>query len=191
MNATASDNAPESLTALLIQLSEGNRGAESRIVPLIYKELRHVAHRHMRHERAYHTLQPTALVNEAWLRLIDQPHISWKSRAHFFGVASHIMREILVDHARKRQAGKRGGVQQQITLEATLLATKGDLTDVLVLDEILQRLRELDARASRVVELHFFGGLSFEEMAVILDVSVRTVKSDWRMARAWLRNELS
>jgi RNA polymerase sigma factor (TIGR02999 family) len=145
----------------------------------------------MRRERANHTLQPTALVNEAWLRLVEQPEVNWKNRAHFFGVASLVMRQILVDHARRRKADKRGGTQQQVTLEEPLIAAANNSVDVLALHELLERLNDFDPRASRVVEMHFFGGLSFEEMAEVLQVAVRTVKRDWRMARAWLRDELS
>ena len=181
----------ESVTALLAQLSGGNREAEARLAPQVYNELRRMASRHMRRERAGHTLQATALVNEAWLRLVDAPHMSWQNRAHFFAVASTHMRQILVDHARRRQAGKRGGVQQQITLVEPLLAAPADSIDVFALHELLEHLKTFDARASRIVELHFFGGLSFEEMALVLDVSVRTVKRDWSMARAWLHSELS
>jgi RNA polymerase sigma factor (TIGR02999 family) len=145
----------------------------------------------MRRERANHTLQPTALINEAWLRLVEQPDVNWKSRAHFFGSASLLMHEILVDHARKRLANKRGGAQQQVTLEEPLLATENNAIDVLILQELLERLREFDPRAGRVVEMHYFGGLSFKEMAEVLHVSLRTVKNDWQMARAWLLDQLS
>ena len=186
------DSAPdESVTALLVQLSEGNRDAEARLVPQVYNELRRMASRHMRRERADHTLQATALVNEAWLRLVDAPRMSWQNRAHFFAVASTHMRQILVDHARRRRAGKRGGAQQQVTLEEPLLAAQSESVDVFALHELLERLEAFDPRAGRIIELHFFGGLSFEEMALVLDVSVRTVKRDWSMARAWLHAELS
>src|ERR1700733_9964862 len=184
-------NPDESVTALLVQLSEGNRDAEARLAPQVYNELRRMASRHMGRERADHTLQATALVNEAWLRLVDAPRMSWQSRAHFFAVASTHMRQILVDHARRRRAGKRRGVQQQITLEERLLAAPSESVDVFALHELLERLDALDPRAGRIIELHFFGGLSFEEMALVLDVSVRTVKRDWSMARAWLHGELS
>jgi RNA polymerase sigma-70 factor (ECF subfamily) len=181
-----------SITALLGQLSEGNREVEARLIPQIYEELRRVAGRYMRFERVNHTLQPTALVNEAYTKLIQEPHVPWKSRAHFFATASRLMRHILVDHARARRAGKRGGVQHQVTLAEDILPAPGQSPiDVLALHEALERLTVLDPRQGRIVELHFFGSLSFEEIAAVLQVSERTVKRDWRMARAWLKLELS
>jgi RNA polymerase sigma-70 factor (ECF subfamily) len=184
-------SAGESITALLLQLSQGNRDVEARLAPRVYAELRRAASRHMRRERANHTLQPTALVNEAWLRLMELPHRDWRSRAHFFAIASMLMRQILVDHARKRLSGKRGGMQHQVTLTEPLLATQHDPVDVLALDQALNRLHAIDVRGARILELHFFGGLSFVEIAHVLDVSTRTVKRDWSMARAWLHDELS
>jgi RNA polymerase sigma factor (TIGR02999 family) len=167
----------------------------SLLAPRVYDELRRAAARHMRRERANHTLQPTALVNEAWVRLMDLPNRGgehgWESRTHFFAVASILMRQILVDHARKRLAAKRGGTQHQVTLAEPLLATYPAPVDVLALDQALERFQAIDARATRVLELHFFGGLSFDEIAGVLDVSTRTVKRDWTMARAWLHDELS
>jgi len=145
----------------------------------------------MRRERANHTLQPTALLNEAWLRLVEQQQVDWKNRAQFFGVASMVMRQILVDHARKRRAEKRGGGREQVTFEEALLSAGGNSVDILALHELLERLAEFDLRAGRVVEMHFFGGLSFDEMAEVLGVSARTIKRDWLMARAWLREQLS
>jgi RNA polymerase sigma factor (TIGR02999 family) len=192
MSAPARDStAGESITALLVELGQGNRGVEARLAPLVFAELRRAASRHMRRERANHTLQATALVNEAWLRLMDQPNASWQNRAHFFAVASRIMRQILVDHARKRVAEKRGGPQRQVPLNEPLLATDRDPVDILALDEALERFKAIDARGSRILELHFFGGLSFDETALVLDISTRTVKRDWSMARAWLHGELS
>jgi len=183
-----------------LKLSEGDRDVEARLAPRVYGELRRVAARHMRRERAGHTLQPTALVNEAWVRLMALPNNAlpnnessnrgWESRAHFFAVASLLMRQILVDHARKRLAGKRGGIQQQVTLSEPLLATKHDPLEVLALDQALERFKAIDARGARILELHFFGGLSFDEIALVLDVSTRTVKRDWSMARAWLHDAL-
>ncbi len=192
MSAPARDSTTgESITALLVELGQGNRGVEDRLAPLVYAELRRAASRHMRRERANHTLQATALVNEAWLRLMDQPNHSWENRAHFFAMASRIMRQILVDHARKRLAEKRGGPQQQVPLNEPLLATERDPVDILALDQALERFKAIDARGARILELHFFGGLSFDEIAHVLDVSTRTVKRDWSMARAWLHGELS
>lgn len=180
-----------SITALLQQLSEGNRNVEAELIPQIYGELRQLAARYMRRERRNHTLQPTALVHEAYERLIQQPQIPWQSRAHFFATASQMMRHILVDYARTRQAAKRGGIQQQVTLDDAVLPAADQSVDVIALHEALERLTRMDARASRIVELHFFGGLTFEEIAEVLGVAVRTVKGDWSMARAWLKGELA
>ena len=184
LTAGSPDN---SITALLTQLSEGNREVEARLIPQIYDELRRLAGRYMRFERVNHTLQPTALVNEAYARLIQERHIHWKSRAHFFTVASQLMRHILVDHARARRAAKRGGMQHQVTLVEDILPAPGQSQiDVLALHEALEQLTRLDPRQGRIVELHFFGGLSFEEIASVLEISERTAKRDWSMARIWL-----
>jgi RNA polymerase sigma factor (TIGR02999 family) len=180
-----------SITALLVQLSEGNREVEDRLIPQIYDELRRVAVRYMRQERANHTLQPTALLNEAYLRLVQEPRPNWQSRAHFFATAAQLMRHILVDHARARRAGKRGGSRNQVTLDEELLPAASQSIDILALHEALERLSALDARQGRIVELHFFGGLSFEEIASVLQVSERTVKRDWAVARIWLFKEIS
>ena len=185
------DPQPELTTSLLAQFGAGKPDAEAQLTPLIYRELRRLAAGYMRRERANHTLQATALVNEAWIRLVQQPQMTWQSRAHFFGIASKLMRQILVDHARRRSAAKRGVGAKQITLNDNLAAAPGQLMDVLVLDDALQRLNAIDARAAQIVEMHFFGGLSFEEMALVLGVSARTVKRDWRMARAWLHTDLA
>lgn len=181
----------ELTTALLSRLGGGNAEAEAEIAPIIFRELRRVAQGHLRRERPNHTLQPTALVNEVWLRLAGRDSINWENRAHFFSVSSRLMRRILVDYARRRNAGKRGGPQRQITLLDHLAAQQDQSAEVLALDQALDRLREFDPRASRIVEMHFFGGLSFEEMGLVLGVSARTVRRDWSMARAWLHNELS
>ena len=183
-----SDN---SITALLVQLSAGNREVEALLIPQVYGELRRLAAKYMRAERGNHTLQPTALVNEAYALLVQQPQVPWQSRAHFFATASHLMRHILVDHARKRNAAKRGGVQRQVTLSEAILQSQDRTIDVLVLHEALERLAHLDPRQARIVEHHFFGGLNFEEIALVLQCSERTVKRDWSMARAWLKGELS
>jgi RNA polymerase sigma-70 factor (ECF subfamily) len=183
-----SDN---SITALLAELSAGNRDVESRLIPQVYGELRRLAANYMRSERGNHTLQPTALVNEAYTRLVQQPQIPWQSRAHFFATASHLMRHILVDHARARRAGKRGGLQRQVTLDDALLPSPERTMDVLILDEALENLAQFDPRQARIVELHFFSGLTFAEIALVLKVTERTVKRDWSMARAWLKGELS
>ncbi len=192
MRAPSQDSAGSvSITALLHELSQGDREAEARIAPRVYAELRRAASRYMRRERPEHTLQATALVNEAWLRLMEQPNRTWESRAHFFAIASRLMRQILVDHARNRLAGKRGGAAWRVALSEELPATQYDPLEMLALDRALERFNAVDERGSRVLELHFFGGLSFDEIALVLDVSTRTVKRDWSMARAWLRDELS
>jgi RNA polymerase sigma-70 factor (ECF subfamily) len=178
------------ITALLARLSEGKRDVETELIPQVYAELRRLAGLYMRRERGNHTLQPSALVHEAYLRLVQQANIQWQSRAHFFATASHLMRHILVDHARARQAGKRGGVQHQVTFDDAVANVPERSIDILALHEALDRLATFDARQARVVELHFFGGLSFEEIASIMHISDRTAKRDWSMARAWLKHEL-
>ena len=183
-----SDN---SITALLLQLSAGNREVEAQLIPQVYGELRRLAARYMRAERRNHTLQPTALVNEAYAFLVQQPRMPWQSRVHFFATASHAMRHILVDYARKRRAAKRGGMQRPVTLSQAVLWSEDRTIDVLVLNEALEHLAQLDPRQARIVELHFFGGLNFDEIAFVLDVSERTTKRDWSMARAWLKRELT
>jgi RNA polymerase sigma-70 factor (ECF subfamily) len=182
---------PDSITDLLGRLSKGDRAAEEKLVPAVYGELRRIASHYMRHERQNHTLQPTALVNEAYARLFPTPDISWEGRSHFFAVASQLMRRVLVDYARAKKADKRGGAQQQITLVDMFAAADGQDLDVLALNEALDRLAELDERQSKIVELHFFGGLPFEEIGQMLGVATRTVTRDWSMARAWLRTQLS
>jgi len=181
----------ELTTALLSRLGGGNAEVEAELAPIIFRELRRVAQGHLRRERANHTLQATALVNEVWIRLAGRTAVGWENRAHFFSVSSRLMREILVDYARRRNAGKRGGLQRQITLEDHLAVQQDQSTEVLALDQALERLQRFDSRAARIVEMHFFGGLSFEEMGLVLGISARTVRRDWRMARAWLRGELS
>jgi RNA polymerase sigma-70 factor (ECF subfamily) len=188
---SAAGGTDNSITALLAQLSEGNREVEERLAPQIYKELRRLAAHYMRLERVNHTLQPTALVNEAYIRLVQQPPIPWQGRVHFFAVASHLMRHILVDHARARQADKRGGIQHQVSLYDDVLPTHEKSIDVLALHEALEHLMNFDPRQGRIVELHFFGGLTFDEIALVLHVSERTAKRDWNMARTWLKRELS
>lgn len=180
-----------SITYLLAEFSQGNRNVEGELAELVYADLRRLAARYMRRERGNHTLQATALVNEAWARLADAPNVGWQDRAHFFAIAAHNMRQILVDHARRRRAAKRGGIQQQITLDDNLAGQQQNAVDLLALNEALERLKAMDARACRIVELHSFGGLSFEEMALVLEVSPRTIKRDWSMARAWLHGELA
>lgn len=188
---TDAEQTDKVVTRLLNQMAVGDRGAEEQLVRVIYDELRRRARQQMRRERANHTLQATALVNEAYLRLVAQRDVNWESRAHFFAAASKVMRDILVDHARARRAEKRGGPQHQITLDDQLVAAKPMPVEVLALHEALERLAEMDERKSRLLELHYFGGLTFEEAARVLNTSVRTLKRDWDMARSWLRRELS
>jgi RNA polymerase sigma-70 factor, ECF subfamily len=180
-----------SITSLLIDIREGKPGAEARLISEIYDDLRRVARRQMRHERPDHTLQPTALVHEAYCRLVRDGPMDWQNRAHFFATAAKAMRHILVDHARSRIADKRGGLQRQVTLEDHNLRIELPGIDVLALDEALRKLAAFDERKCRIIELHFFGGLSFEEIAHVLQLSVRTVKGDWAFTRAWLKSELA
>ena len=181
---------PGEITQLLKELSDGNREAEARLVPLVYEQLRHMAARHMRRERGDHTLQPTALVHEAYLKLVEQRRVNWQSRAHFYCVAARLMRRVLVDHAREVKAAKRAG-GQKVQLETLLAYSEEKSAALLDIDEALDRLAQLDPRQGQVVELRFFGGLSEEEIGGILNVSARTVKREWRVARAWLYAELS
>jgi RNA polymerase sigma-70 factor (ECF subfamily) len=161
------------------------------LAPSLYRELHQLAARKMRSERANHTLQPTALVNEAYLRLADVSGSLWKDRAHFLAASAHVMRHILVDHARSHGAGKRGAGAVQVTLDENLVPSASHSVDILALHEALERLSKLDARQGRIVELHFFGGLSFDEIGAVLELSERTVKRDWAMARIWLFKEIS
>ncbi len=182
---------PKEVTQLLIAWSEGDQASLEKLIPLVYAELHRLAKRYMGRERAGHTLQTTALVNEAWLRLVDVKQARWQNRAHFFAVSAQMMRRILVDFARERNNLKRGGGARQVSLDEALVVSPERDTDVLALDEALERLAALSPRQSRVVELRYFGGLSEEEIAEVLKVSLRTVQSDWRLARTWLYRELS
>ena len=179
-----------SVTALLTDWSRGDASALDRLVPLVYAELRRIAARQLRGERPNHTLQPTALVNEVYLRLVDQRQVEWQDRAHFLGVAAQTMRRILVDHARRRDAGKRGdGVPAVSIDDAREIATSGELP-LLALDDALARLEALDPGLAKIVELRAFGGLTIDEAAHVLDVSPSTAKRSWRTAKAWLNREL-
>ena len=178
------------VTVLLSELAKGDPEAASRLVPLVYGELRRIALRHMRRESADHTLQATALVHEAYLKLVEQRSVEWQSRAHFFAVASQAMRRILIDHARGNLRDKRGGGQRAIPLDEALVFSPEQSADLLELDVALHRLADLDPRQARIVELRFFAGLSVEEAAAVLGVSPKTVKRDWSMAKAWLHGEL-
>jgi len=186
MAASPSDN----VTRLLLDLGDGRPGALDALMPVVYDELRALAAAYLRRERDGHTLQPTALVHEAFLRLVDQRTATWENRAHFFGVAARLMRRIIVDHARARLAEKRGG-GRLVTLDTESPISDERATDVLRVDEVLAELERLDERQARVVELRFFGGLTIEEAAAVLGVSPMTVKRDWLVARAWLQRELA
>jgi RNA polymerase sigma factor (TIGR02999 family) len=182
---------PQEITQLLLAWNQGDEGARDRLIPVVYDELRRVARGYLRRERANHTLQPTALVHETFLRLVDQRSVHWQGRAHFFGIAARLMRQILVNHARTRQAAKRGGSAQQVSLaDLGALAGHAEL-DLVSLDEALQQLEKLDPRQGRIVELRFFSGLTFEEVAEVMSLSLATVKREWTTARAWLRRALS
>ncbi len=178
------------VTQLLIAWSDGDSEALDRLIPLVYQELRKLARHHMRKERAGHTLETTALIHEAYLRLIDAKQVQIKNRAHFFGVSARLMRQILVDAARARGYEKRGGGAQQVSLDAALTVTQKPEVDLLAIDEALSALATLDLRKSQVVEMRFFGGLTEAEIATVLDVSIETVKRDWRLAKSWLRMKL-
>lgn len=182
---------PSDITKLLQAWNTGDQGALERLVPLVYAELRQVAHHHFRHEAAGLTLQPTALVNETYLRLVQLKRMTWQNRTHFFAMCSRLMRQILVDAARARGVAKRGGGAAQLTIDDDLLPAGARLPDVVALDDALTALEGVDARKCRVVELRFFGGLSVEEIAEVLGVSTDTVSRDWKFAKTWLFRELS
>lgn len=182
---------PNDVTQLLVAWADGDQTARDHLMPLVYTELHRLAHRHIKKERPGHTLQTSALVNEAYLRLVDQRDVQWQSRAHFFGIAAQMMRHILVDYARKRQFAKRGGKALQVSLNEELIVTKQRSADVVCLDEALTELATIDERKSRVVELKFFGGCTIEETAEVLGVSPGTVMRDWTLAKAWLRRTMS
>jgi RNA polymerase sigma factor (TIGR02999 family) len=178
------------VTALLGDWSRGNSAALSQLLPLVYAELRRVAGRQLRRERPDHTLQPTALVHEAYIRLVDQRQVDWRNRAHFFGVAAQVMRRILVDHARRHGADKRGQGVRCVSMDDAQEVAAPNEIPVLALDHALDRLAKVDAELTRIVELRAFGGLTIEEAAHVLGVSPSTAKRDWRTAKAWLNREL-
>ena len=194
MNAGGGDSRRSSVTTALAEWGRGDAGAAERLLELIYPELHRIAERQMRRERAGHTLQPTALVHEAYLKLVDQSHVDWRNRAHFLGVAAQAMRRLLVDHARGRDRDKRGGGATLLELDSAAgeagLAVPGRSVDLLALDQALERLAALDPAQARLVELRFFGGLSVEEAASTLGVSTATAGRDFRSARAFLAREL-
>jgi RNA polymerase sigma factor (TIGR02999 family) len=177
------------VTLLLRRWSDGDSGALERLLPLVYETLRRLAGRHLRRERPGHTLEATALIHEAYLRLVDQDRVHWKGRSQFYGLASQMMRRILVDHARRRLAVKRGGAEARLCFDETRDSREGPV-DLIALDDALRELERLDERQSRIVEFRFFGGLSVDETALALGVSPETVKRDWRAAKAWLALQL-
>ncbi len=181
---------PQNVTQLLIGWGQGDKEALNKLMPLVYDELRRQAARYLRRERVGHTLQTTALIHEAYLKLVDQKNVHWQNRAHFFGIAANLMRRILVDHARTKKRAKRGGSDIRVSLaDATATAKRPDL-DVVALDEALERLSKIDEQQSKIVELRFFSGLTVEETAEVLAISPATVKRDWSMAKAWLHREI-
>jgi len=183
-------SSPSDITALLVDWSKGDKAALDKLFPLVERELHRLAHSYMRKERSNHTLQTTALVNEAYLRLVDQRDTRWQNRAHFFGIAAQIMRRILMNYARDRQRIKRGGGAIQMSLSETDVVSVTKVSELLALDEALDRLAAIDKRKAKVVEFRYFGGLSVEETAEVLDVSSITVTRDWNMAKAWLAREI-
>ena len=183
-------DSPHEVTQLLLDWRNGDRSALDKLMPLVYDELRRLAHHYMRGERSGHTLQTTALVNEAYLRLIGEQNIEWQDRTHFFAIAAQVMRHLLVDHARSRQYAKRGGGARQVTLEEAAVVTEQN-EEVLALDEALEKLAAIDQRKSRIVEIRYFGGLSVEETAEVIGISPVTVRREWLKAKAWLYRELS
>jgi RNA polymerase sigma factor (TIGR02999 family) len=183
--------APNEVTNLLLRWGGGDKEALDALAPLVYDELRRLAGRYLRRERSDHTLQSTALVHEAYLRLIDQRNVRWQNRAQFFGLAAELIRRILVDHARARVAAKRGGSAYKLTLDEALDAAAPRDLDLVRLDDVLQGLSTMDPQQGRIVELRFFAGLTIEETAEVLGISPATVKRDWLVAKAWLRREMT
>lgn len=179
------------VTEMLLAWSEREPGAADSLFPLVYDELKRIARRYLRHEREGHTLQPTALVHEAYLRLFDQTRVTWQNRAQFYGVAATMMRRILMNHARAHATRKRGGTAERLSLENAAISIEQDATDLIALDEALLRLSKLDECQERVVELLYFGGLEQKEAAEVLGISEKTVQRKWQMARSWLYRELS
>jgi RNA polymerase sigma-70 factor (ECF subfamily) len=180
------ESSPKEVTQLLKDWSNGDESALDKLTPLVYQELRHLAHYYMSRERPGHTLQTTALVNEAYLRLINQNPVHWQNRAHFFGVAAQVMRHLLVDYARKHARDKRGGELQQVSLDEAAVMSPERSSEMIALDEALVELTTLDPRKGRIVELRFFGGLNIEEIAHVLHVAPITVRREWNSAKAWL-----
>ncbi len=184
------DPSREDVTILLAELTKGNEGAASKLIPLVYDELRRLAGGYMRRERSDHTLQPTALVHEAYLKLVEQRSVDWQGRAHFFGIAAQMMRRILIDHARGHLREKRGAGEKAVPLDEALVFAPEKSWELVKIDQSLERLAKLDPRQSKIVELRFFGGLTVEQIAEVLGISPKTVKRDWSMAKAWLYGDL-
>jgi RNA polymerase sigma factor (TIGR02999 family) len=185
------DKLQHEVTQILHEWSNGDANAPARLMPFVYDELRRQARNYLAKERGSHTLQPTALVHEAYLRLVDQTRVNWQNRAHFYGVASSMMRRVLVDHARAHTRDKRGGAAVRLSIEDVQVPLEQRAADLVALDEALEELEKFDERKCRIVEMRFFGGLSDEEIAEVLGVSTRTVLRDWKTARLWLYRELS
>ena len=181
----------ENITDLLVSYGRGDKESLDKLMPVVYDELRRQAARYLRREQPGHTLQTTALIHEAYVRLVDQRNVQWQNRAHFFGIAAQMMRRILVDHARTKKRAKRGGSDIKVSLDDATVAVKGQDLDVVAVDEALTRLAKIDEQQSRVVELRFFSGLTVEETAEVMGISPATVKRDWSLAKAWLHRELS
>jgi len=186
----STDVSSENLTELLVNWGNGDTQALEKLTPLIYRDLHRLAHRYLRSEPPNHTLQSTALVHEAYLRLIDQGHVQWQNRAHFFGISAQLIRRILVDYARARHAEKRGGSAAMLQLDESIAASEEQNLDLILLDNCLKELSELDPQQARVVELRYFAGLTVEETAEVMRISPRTVKREWRLAKAWLHREI-
>ncbi len=182
--------APKQVTQLLVAWGNGDEAARDELMPLVYDELHRLAHRYMNRERPGHTLQTSALVNEAFVRLVDQRDVHWQNRAHFFGLAAQMMRRILVDYARNRRYAKRGGGARQVSLDEAMIVSEERTAEVVALDDALKGLAEIDPRKSQIVELRFFGGLSIDETAEVLKISPGTVMRDWTLAKAWLRKQM-
>ena len=179
------------ITGILQDVKHGDRSAWERLLPVVYDELRNLAARYLRRERKGHTLQPTALVHEAFLKLVDQSRVDWQGRAHFFAVAAQAMRRILVDHARQHQAAKRGGDRERIVFDENLMGGPPQTENLLALEDALVKLAQLDPQQARIVELRFFGGLNVAEVAEAMQMSKRSVEREWTMVHSWLRRELS
>ena len=182
---------PNEITEQLIAWSKGDEAALEQLIPAVYQELRRMADHYLRGEDSGHSLQPTALVHEAYLRLIDQTKVEWQNRAHFFGVAAQMMRRILIDHAKAKHRLKRGGTAVKVMLDENLNFTQERASELLALDDALQSLARMDERKSRIVELRYFGGLTVEDTAQVLGISDKTVMRDWNLAKAWLYRELT